>query len=515
MLAPLQNNARKAAVSRSKSIPAPVEGWNAKDALADMPEDSAVALENFFPRQSDVKLRGGRSSHATGVGSGAVETTMEYAGPSTRKLFATSSSAIYDATSSGSASSSVTGLSNGRWQYTMFGTAGGNFLFCVNGEDAPRHFDGSSWTTPSLTGVTATSIVGVMAHQRRLFFIFNNSTSFGYLPVVSVAGAVSTADLSGLMKKGGYLIAAGSWTRDGGDGSSDDLAVFITSEGEAIIYSGNNPSDSSAWSLVGVYRIGKPIGRRCLMNVGADLVVQTQDGAVPLTQVLGTDRVQVQTKAASGMIQNAWLDAARTYGSNFGWQGVLYPQGQYALFNVPMSSVKAHQYVVNSETGAWCKFTGQNMASFSLFGNDLYAGAQAGGVVYKMDDGAGDDGANINGLIKPAFNYFGQRGRKKLFTMCRPLFRANGSLSVAIDLNVDFSDLTPTSVPTSPAISAALWDTAVWDTDVWSDEDAVFSPWITVSGTGDCAAPVIRCATNSLSVSLSAWDMVWQAGGVL
>lgn len=515
MLAPLMNNARKAAVSRSRNVPAPIKGWNAKDALADMPADSAVALDNFFPRQSDVKLRKGRTEFATGVGSGAVDTVMEYAGTSTRALFATSSNTIYDVTSGGTASSSVTGLSNGRFQHTMFSTAGGNFLYCANGADDARYYDGSSWTVPTLTGITSANIVSVISHQKRLFFIFNNSNSFGYTDSVqALAGACSTFPISDF-RKGGYIVAGGSWTRDGGDGSSDDLAAFVSSEGEVAIYSGNDPGNASAWSLIGVFAIGKPIGRRCMFKIGADLVVITQDGFIPMSQVLGTDRVQVQTKAASSMIQNAVLDATRTYGSNFGWQCILYPQGQYSLFNVPLTSSKAHQYVVNTETGAWCRFTGQNMAAFSLFGNDLYAGAQTGGKVYKMDTGASDDGMNINGLIKPAFNYFGQRGRKKLFTMCRPLFRANGALAVAIDLNVDFSDLTPTSVPTSPAIDAALWDSAVWDSSLWSDEDAVFSPWITINGAGDCAAPVIRCSTNSITTSLSAFDMVWQTGSVL
>ncbi len=515
MLAPLMNNAQKAAVSKSKSIQAPVKGWNAKDALADMTSGYAVALENYFPRESDVILRNGHSVHATGVGSGAVNTVMEYAGPTVQKLFAASDTVIYDATSAGAASSSVTGLTNGKWQHTMFSTSGGNFLFIVNGADAPRYFDGSSWTTPSLTGVTATTIVGVTSHQRRLFFTFNNSTSFGYLAVTSVAGAVSTFDLGSLMKKGGYLVACGSWTRDGGDGSSDDIFAAITSEGEVILYSGNDPGTASTWSLIGRFDIGRPLGRRCMFKVGADLVVLTQDGAVPLSQVLGTDRVQVQTKATSGNIQNAWIAAARTYGANFGWQCLLYPQGQYALFNVPITSSKAHQYVVNSETGAWCKFTGQNFASWTLYDGNLYGGAQAGGKVFLADDGASDNTANIEGLIKPAFDYFGRRGIRKLFTMCRPLFRANGPLAIAIDLNVDFSDLTPTSVPTSPAIDAALWDTALWDTATWSDEDAVLAPPITVYGIGDCAAPVIRCSTNSIGNRLSAFDMVWQEGGFL
>jgi len=513
MLQPLQNNAAKTQTASSTSVPAPVKGWNAKDSLADMPADSAIAVENMFPNLEDVSLRKGFAEFATGVGSGAVETVAEYAGPSTRKLFACGGNALYDVTSGGAASSVATGFTNDRWQHTMFGTAGGNFLYMVNGADNPRYYDGSSWTEPSLTGVTKTDIIGLMAHQRRLFFIFSDSLEVGYLPVVSVAGAVSTFDLGGLCDKGGYLMACGSWTRDGGSGS-DDIATFVTSEGQVILYSGNDPSSASAWTLVGVFNIGKPIGRRCLTKVGAELVVTTQDGAIPLSIFLPVDRIQSNVKALSDNIQNAFLSAASLYKTNFGWQSILYVQASYALFNVPISTTKAYQYVVNTQTGAWCKFTGQNAACWSMFNDGLYFGAQSGGEVYQANTGTDDDGADIEWKIKPAFNYFKSKGRKKLFTMCRPHFVTNGALAVAIDLNVDFSDINPTSIPTSPPIGGMVWGVSNWGEANWTGSSTV-APWITVYGIGDCASPTIRGATSGYTISFSAYDMIWQTGNVL
>ena len=112
----------------------------------------------------------------------------------------------------------------------------------------PRHFNGTSWATPSISGVTGSTIVNVTAHKTRLFFVLINSLKFGYLPVASVAGTVATFDLASIAQKGGSLQAIGTWTRDGGDGS-DDLAVFLTSEGEAIVYAGTNPGSADAWNL--------------------------------------------------------------------------------------------------------------------------------------------------------------------------------------------------------------------------------------------------------------------------
>jgi hypothetical protein len=512
MLAPLANNSNKRATSKSASVPAPVKGWNAKDALADMPPDTAVILDNMFPNLDDVTLRRGSSTYSTGSGSSTVGTLAVYAGPTSQKMFSCANLAIYNVSSGGAASSVATGFTNNRWQHTMFSTSGGNFLWMCNGADAPRYYDGSSWTNPSLSGVTATDIIDVMAHQNRLFFALKDSLEFGYLPVVSVAGAVSKFNLAPLCKKGGKLLAMGSWTRDGGSGA-DDVACFITSEGQVVLYSGTNPADASAWSMIGVFDIGKPIGRRSVTKVGSELVVTTQDGYVPLSQVLPIDRIQGANKALSDKIQNAVLAATRAYGSLDGWQSILYPKGSYALFNVPISATMFEQHVVNTQTGAWCRFKGMNGACWAIYNDSLYFGG-TDGTVRLADTGSSDSGAAITFDCLPAFSYFGSKGQKKLFTMCRPLISSNGPLALAIDINVDFQIIAPTSIPTTPAINAMVWGTSLWGQANWGGESLV-APWLTVTGLGFCASPRIRGSTNSLSVSFAAYDMVWQPGSVL
>jgi hypothetical protein len=481
-----------------------------------MPEDFAVELENIFPNLTSCDLRSGFTSHSTGNGSGAVETLVEYAGPVTRKLLSAAGSVIYDSSAEGASTSIATGKANARWQTTMFGTSGGNFLFMVNGEDAPVYYNGSAFVTPSLASVTAADIVHVVAHQRRLFFVFNDSLIFGYLPVVSVAGTVATFDIGGLCRKGGYIQAIGSWTRDGGAGP-DDLFVAITSEGECIIYSGNDPSVAASWNLVGVFNIGKPIGRRCVEKVGSDLIVTTQDGAISLATFLPIDQVGSLGQAITTNIQNEFLTSSRAYSTVFGWQSIHYPQGSYSLFNIPLTTTESVQYIVNTQTGAWCKFTGQNAACWSLFNGDLYFGAQAGGVIYKADTGANDNSANINWKIRPAFSYFGSRGSQKIFTLCRPHFTADGEIGFAIALNLNFSNLEPTNVPSTRAansLSTGVWDVAKWDEVNWGGKIG-HQAWTTVLGIGDCASPTIQGATNTVTLSFTAYDMMWQQGSTL
>ncbi len=111
-----------------RSLPAPVGGWNARDAVANMKETDAVVLDNYFPTASDVMGRKGFANHMTGF-SAPVESLLNYT-TTTEKLFACAGTAIYDATAAGAvATAVVTGLTNSRWQHVNITTAGENFVF--------------------------------------------------------------------------------------------------------------------------------------------------------------------------------------------------------------------------------------------------------------------------------------------------------------------------------------------------------------------------------------------------
>jgi len=144
------------------SLPAPIGGWNARDALGAMPPTDAVYITNWFPKPSSVQLRLGYTKHATGI-SGNVETLFIYAGAGTDRMFAvTDSGNLYNVTSSGAVGSAVlSGLSNGRWQYTNVATPGGNFLLAFNGVDQGLRYNGTTWVAiPSTTGKTVTACSG-------------------------------------------------------------------------------------------------------------------------------------------------------------------------------------------------------------------------------------------------------------------------------------------------------------------------------------------------------------------
>ena len=274
-----------------QSYPAPVGGWNARDSLAQMKPSDAIALENWFPRTSYCEIRGGYADHATGM-TGNGKTLMVHNGiGGTNKMFCTTASGTYEVTSAGAVGASVLTRTNGKHQWTMFGDGTNNWLIGCNGVDEPAYYDGTTWTavtgatSPALTGVTTTTLVQPLMFKGRLMFIQVNTLSFWYLTAGAAGGALTEFDLSGEFKRGGYLQAIGRWTRDAGDGQ-DDVFVAVSSEGEAVIYQGTNPSAANTWAKIGSFYVGRPLGRRCLTQYGGDLIILTENGVFPLSAAM-------------------------------------------------------------------------------------------------------------------------------------------------------------------------------------------------------------------------------------
>lgn len=506
--------------SLTHSTPAPVAGWNARDSIAAMNEDEAVILDNWFPEESWVRVRRGYERHTDervyladeegnvltaengdllvfthGI-DGTVESLMAYNGPASNNLFAAVNGEIMDVTSAGEAGApAYQGLSNDRWIHTMFGNSAGNFLYIVNGEDDPRYFDGASWTIPTLTGVTAATLAYVAAFKQRLLFAEVGSLSFWYTAnVETISGALTEFRLDAYCAQGGYLMAIGTWTRDGGAGV-DDLAVFVTSEGEVLIFQGTNPASANTWALVGTFYVGKPVGRKCLFKWGGDLVVITENGFIPLARTLAA--VDVKEIALSNRISGAVSDAVRFYKANFGWQGTLHPAGNMAIFNIPVvEGTTVYQYVMNTSTRAWCRFTGMNGSCWEVFNGELYFGGVNG--VFKADTGEADLGENVQTDALTSFSYFKRRGVKKVLRMARPVMETIGSATIALEANMDFVQRAPTAVPTFSADEGSEWDVAEWDVAAWGAGVTVQKNWQRVSGIGIAAALRMKTATRGL-----------------
>ena len=455
---------------------------------------NAVAMVNIFPRATLCEVRYGYSRHAHTI-IGQVETLMAYAGGSTSQMWAIANGSIYNATSSGAiGAAAVSGLTNSRWQYVNVSNSGGNYIEMCNGADGVYTYNGTTWVdqSGSISGVTAANLIGINLHKNRVWFIESGTLRAWYLPTASITGAANVLDLRAFATKGGSLMAMGTWTVDAGYGI-DDHAVFVTNKGEVLVYRGTDPSSATTWALVGVYQIGSPIGRRCLMKYAGDLLIITYDGVVPLSGALQSSRTNKKV-AITDNIQFQIGSAVSSYASNFGWELAQLPREEMLILNVPIQTGDLQeQYVMNMETGAWADFQGIDANCWCLFNDEIYFGSNT--FIGKFWDTNADNSVDIDFNCLQAFNKHGTEVEKQ-YTMMRPTFLTNGSPSVQGSINVDFDTSEPSSSLSTLTPSGALWDTGTWDTALWAETLALSRLWQGATGVGKWGAPRITGSSS-------------------
>lgn len=501
------------------SLPPPVGGWNARDPLANMKETDAVILENWYPMASNVVLRKGCENWVTGFVSEPL-TLLDWNGHSTEKLFAATSTDIYSVTSSGAVGASVATCTNGSFIHTNISVAGGTYLVAVNGVDKLKLYDGTTWlavdgtTTPAITGLATTSLSYVAVLKRRLWFVQKNSMSAWYLPTASIGGALTEFPLGEVFTLGGHLTGMASWTVDGGDGA-DDYTVFMSSKGQVAVYKGTDPASSSTFSKVGLFYIGEPLGLNCFAQYGGDLLILSQNGLFPMSKALQSATID-RAQSLTAKIDTAFTEAASLYGSNPGWAVCVFPQGSFVLVNVPISTYYSEQYVMNSITGAWCKFQGIYANDWLVFDKQLYFASLT--KVAKAWTGTSDFGGSIQGNARQAYNYFRARGRQKHSALVRPTISTTGAVNLSLSLDADFSDAAFSSVPAASASSGFEWDAsdALWDSAEWAPDSETSRNWSTVPCNPFFAAALgLQASSSDATISWSSTDFVYQLGGVL
>jgi len=577
------------------SLPSPIGGWNARDSLAEMNPLDAVQMVNFFPTPTDVTLRKGYTKTSTGI-AGAVLSLMSYASPTTTKLFAATATIIYDASTS-TATSSLTGNTDGKWIHSMITTAGGSFMPAVNGVDPMVVYDGTRWsrsattstaqtissitrggtgnltatlttasahslvtgntitvagaipaefngtfritvtggttltytmaTAPSgnastvgtytinyfITGNNSNTFAYVNLFKERLYFVEENTLNFWYLPVDSINGAVTKFPLGGIFKNGGYLQAMGTWTIDAGYGV-DDLAVFVTSNGEVAVYKGSNPSDPTDWSLIGIWNIGSTFARKCVFKYGGDILLLTQQGLVPLSAGLQSTRLDPRVNITDKIFY-AISQATDNYSSNFGWQINYLAKYNMLILNVPVTG-GTEQYVMHNITKSWCRFTNISANCWEMSDEDMYFGGT--GFVARFYDSFADAGTNIKGFVQQAYSYFESRGQQKRFTLVRPILQTdNGVPTVLCGLSTDYETVDLTNqISFNPAILlTGEWDLDVWDNANWGGGLVTSKSWQGVTGIGYAGSISMNVASQGIEFHWASTDFVMERGGVI
>jgi len=500
-------------------FPSPVGGWNARDALAAMPPEDAVVLDNWFPGLGSCRTRAGGTAYANTLG-GAVRTVFEFNAKTTRKFLGMAGGKIWDISAAGAGVSLATGFASDVWDCAQFDDAsGGARMGLVNGSDAPQNYDGAtvSAMTISGSGLTPANLNGIQIHKARSYFWDDRSQDFWFSATNALGGVLSKFPLGRLPNTGGNLMAMVTWSIDSGNGPND-AAVFVMSSGVILAYLGSDPSTTTDWSLVGRYNLGAPISKRAIKKIGADVVIATKSGYVSLAQIFQSGDFNESSSAISTKIRQAVIDAAASFSGLFGWHMQQYPNGNYALINIPTSTTDFQQHVFNTETKAWCRFTGQNALCWGLYNDNLYYGTAAGTVI-KADSGMTDNGAAILCNGQPSWNDLQNPSKEKRLSGLRLfLSRQAATLNYVVNVGFDFKSLIPMinqNLLDFTGSTWPLWESSPWDTQPWGGGDLTSNQWCSASGAGFFVGIAVQMQLNSQRVQWYATNYLEEPGGVL
>lgn len=477
---------------------APVRGLVSNRNLAKPLPESAQVMRNWFPTLQGARVRGGSLLHAT-IGSGDVTAMFDYQSGASEIVFAASATAIYNVTAPAdpavAPTAEVSGLSGGYWSFIQFETSGGDFLIGVNGADTPREYDGSTWSSSTMTGsgLTTSNLSHIWSFKQRLFFIEDGTMSFWYLPVGAKTGTLTEFSMQGVFQRGGSLLMGGTWSLDAGDGL-DDMCVVISTLGEVAIFQGTDPSVAANWSIVGTYEIAEPLGKNAWMRAGGDFLVATVEGIVPISQAVNKDPAALSLSAITSNIEPDWLDAVNER-QNLPWDLVRWDKNNLAVVMCPSPTAAVDDvgYAVNIETGAWSEITGWDMHCGVVVNGVLYFG-NGSGQIMQGDAGGSDNGEIYTCSYVGPFVSAGGQGPLKVTTLARAYFRSTKGFTPQLSVSTDYQVVLPVAPGSTGDESVDEWDSGLWDTAVWDSSLAsnVTTNWVSVTGRGDSFAPQVQ-----------------------
>lgn len=371
-------------------IRSPIGGINKVASLVGLPTTDVLDMQNFTCTSSSVIARPGTFYQTTTNFSAVPKSLHTYAAVGgTTKLFATTSAGVYDITSVAAVPAASVALTNGFTIGAVLSTGAQNYLTLVNGTDNMQQYDGAAWTGTATVGggaINTNTFSYVEVYRQRLYFIVKNTTRLVYLNANSVTGGGTNYDTAAIFKRGGYLVAMGTWTIDGGTGPDDHL-VLVTSQGELAVFAGNDPA---SWTYKGTYYIAPPMGKRPFIKYGGDLLFLSTQGLYPLSKALLVATLD-RSVAVSGKINPTFINFGAGFSTDETWSMAFDFSIPALLITSPGGGVI---YGMNTQTRSWFRWlsTAWTATCIANIGNSIYIGSNAGtdkrvvGFAYGTDD---------------------------------------------------------------------------------------------------------------------------------
>lgn len=349
--------------------------------------------------------------------------------------------------------------------------------------------------------LTSADMSFVWVYKNRLWFAQRDSLDVWYLDVDSIGGTATVFPMGGVFANGGAVLFGARWSLESGNqGGLSEQNVFVSNQGEVAIYQGDNPGEADTWSLVGVYRIGAPLGKRAYLRGGGDLAIATTVGLVPLSKAISLDVTALNTATVSYKIADAWSDAIRLRGT-VGWQAMIWAEGKMAVIAPPdiIAASNPVVFVSNTETGAWARFTGWQALSMEVFRGRLFFGSTEGQVFIANASGQ-DYGRPYSGTVVPLFHDMGMAAAAKIGKVGRATTRAVAPINGKVSLLTDYNIILPAAPDAAAVAGSNAWGGAIWGQAVWGSENAdlISYPWRSIGGIGYRIAPCYQVTSGAV-----------------
>lgn len=369
-----------------------------------------------------------------------------------------------------------------------------------------------------LTGIDTREFSYVWSFKNRLFFVQKESLSFWFLTVDAISGVAAEFPLGGVFNQGGALLFGSSWSIESGDGLANRCA-FFTTEGEVAVYSGLIPGAGGDFALVGVYRVGKPLGQQAHIRAGGDIVVATDIGFVPLSVAVQRDYAALSPSAISFIIEEEWNKAVLRR-SSVQWRCEVWPANQMVAVALPtLNNEDPMWFVANARTGAWAAFTIWDATCMEVFQDRMFFGSTMGRVIEANVTGS-DEGEPYTASFVPLFDDLRSPASLKIAKMARAVLRspipARAKMSMQSDFDVDL----PSPPAATPVLTTGEWGTGIWGTAVWGEEKTptTVQQWQSVGGSGYALAPGVQLTSGSVvpsDVEIARVDMTYTAADIV
>lgn len=462
--------------SSKRFLPAPVSGINVRDNPLNLKPTDALDLVNFIAYPDRVESRSG--SALVCATPAAVHSLLSYSDGGNTYLFAAGATAVYNVTTS--TYSTAFSCTDADYMGFNFASGGANYLYALNGVDAPQLFNGTTWqavTTVSapisITGISPADLIAGTPYNERLFFLKPNKKSFYYLPVGAVGGVLTEFPVGRYLSKGGSLVAISTISQDGGDGLQTFLVV-ASSEGEILIYFGTDPADPADWKLRGSYVVGRPLNKHAFMPYGSDTLYLCESGLYGLVTSLSGAKTGNAT-TVSDKVSPLLSRLITTYGEDLKWRMAFNPLIPGIILNIPTAS--GEQFFQHSRSGAWSRFESWIASDFHYVDGECFYASTDG--VHQCFIGTADEGLPITAKSFGAPVQLGGGGTLTETVGIRPWFKYEGAFTYGLSIFNDLTTETIQNLYSTAGTGGLIWNVGNWNEATWGGEVGGVSDWRT------------------------------------